>query len=414
MGYVALQRAGHVLLLLNHESNIDQYVELYQPGFLFVPQGRVPSESRARNLVATVGEYKLVYTGHSKHDLHPELSLLLTTSGSTGNPMLVRQSRENIAANARSIAQSLGLSRSDRAFLSLPLNYTYGLSMLHAQLAIGGSFVVNDRPMTDRQFWENLETTEATLMGGVPYSYEMLLRLGLDRLSRTSLRLLTQAGGHLDTARVIEVATKARGLSIDFYVMYGQTEATARMTVLHPSDLPFKAGSIGRPIPDGRLAVVDTETGRSLSTNETGELVYSGPNVMMGYANSNLDLAKGPELDGTLHTGDIGYQDKDGYFFITGRLKRFVKLFGNRVNLDDVERQLSNLGIVGACVGTDKNIWVFTERVIDLEIAGLQLRIADFLRVHQSAIRVKAIDLLPRSNAGKVLYSDLLQLVSTS
>jgi len=135
---------------------------------------------------------------------------------------------------------------------------------------------------------------------------------------------------------------------------------------------------------------------------------------MMGYANSNLDLAKGPELDGTLHTGDIGYQDKDGYFFITGRLKRFVKLFGNRVNLDDVERQLSNLGIVGACVGTDKNIWVFTERVIDLEIAGLQLRIADFLRVHQSAIRVKAIDSLPRSNAGKVLYSDLLQLVSTS
>ena len=414
VGYVAFQRAGHVLLLLNPESNVDQYVELYQPGFLFVPQERVPIESRRTNLVATIGDYQLIYTGHSKHDLHPDLSLLLTTSGSTGNPMLVRQSRENIASNARSIAESLGLSHSDRAFLSLPLNYTYGLSMLHAQLAIGGSFVVNDRPMTDRQFWENLEASEATMMGGVPYSYEMLLRLGLDRLSQTSLRLLTQAGGHLDKARVIQVAAKARELSIDFYVMYGQTEATARMTVLNPSDLPLKAGSIGRPIPGGSLAVVDTETGGSLDAGMTGELVYSGPNVMMGYANSSLDLSKGSELDGTLHTGDVGYRDEDGYFFITGRLKRFVKLFGNRVNLDDVERFLSASGIVAACVGTDKNIWIFVEGAVDLEIAGLQSRVADFLRVHQSAIRSKAIDSLPRSDAGKVQYSDLLQFVTAS
>lgn len=344
--------------------------------------------------------------------LHPDLALVLSTSGSTGSPKLVRLSHENLSSNASAIADYLALTPDDRAALTLPLHYCYGLSVLHSHLHAGASVVTNEYSVVDSCFWSLFDRTRATSFAGVPFTFELLERVGFLDMELPSLRYVTQAGGPMQTERVLRFGAAAARAGWKLFVMYGQTEATARMSYVPPELLLSHPHTIGRPIPGGSFELAysdDLEPG-------VGELVYHGPNVMLGYAESAEDLVLGRTVD-QLHTGDHARYVEGGMYEIVGRANRFLKLFGKRVDLGRVEQLLAADGVSAVCSGSDDHLVVAvttdttsgaTKEAFDAQRIASSLE--DRLELPRHAIRVIALDELPRTRSGKIDYRAIATL----
>ena len=249
---------------------------------------------------------------------HPDLAILLTTSGSTGSPKFVRLSTRNVTSNATAIATALRIDRQERAVTSMPLHYSYGMSILNSHLIAGASVIITDASVLEPRFWEDLRQHEATSLAGVPYTYQMLERIGFDPADQPTLRSMTQAGGKMPEPLTRRFADRLAAHGIGLYVMYGQTEAAPRIAVLPAERLDDKVGSAGVALPGGALTI-DGPDGPTDAPDVSGEVVYTGANVMMGYADGRADLSVGDVHGDTLRTGDLGHLDADGYLFITGR-----------------------------------------------------------------------------------------------
>ncbi|ORU00527.1 Long-chain-fatty-acid--CoA ligase [Anaerovibrio sp. JC8] len=404
--YVGALRHGMVPLLLNGEIQdelLEHLLKAYHPKYLWMEVGRKASIGK---VLYSDGNYQLWDTGEEKYPINDDLAVLLSTSGSTGSPKLVRQSYKNIMANTLSIAKYLSLTSDDRAITTMPMYYTYGLSIIQTQLFAGGSIVLTEASMFARVFWELLKKYEVTNFGGVPYTYEMLKRMRFGRMDLPSLRFITQAGGKLAADISAEFAKVCDDKGIKFITMYGACEATARMAYLPWEYAQDKAGSIGIAIPEGRLALMDDRGAEITASDIDGELIYYGDNVTLGYTECQDDLSKGDENHGVLHTGDIARRDGDGFYYITGRKKRFLKLFGNRVSLDAVEAYLKSQGYLScACAGADDKLVVYTTE--DINTKELCLRLGEFTHLHSSAFAVVKVEEIPRNSSGKILYESL-------
>ncbi len=392
--YLAALASGHPILLApgDHPEALAALVEAYDPD---VVAG-----------ATTDGPHLLERRSGSRHELHPELALLLTTSGSTGSPKLVRLSHDNLQSNAEAIAEYLGLTHTDRALTTLPLHYCYGLSVVNSHLLSGASLVLTDLSVVDPCFWELLGRAEPTSLAGVPYTFELLERVGFDAMELPSLRRVTQAGGRLPPERVRHYSQLGRSRGWDFYVMYGQTEATARMAYLPPDLAAEYPHAVGRAIPGGSLAL---EPVPGHPDPEVGELVYSGPNVMLGYAEGPADLAAGRMVE-WLRTGDLGRHTGAGLFEVVGRRTRFLKVFGRRIDLHDIEASLLAAGHPVACTGTDERLVVAMERRLADATTERDIRqVVRELRVlPDSRVQVQLLDTLPRMTSGKPDYVAIL------
>ena len=257
----------------------------------------------------------------------------------------------------------------------------------------------------EKSFWDFLRAQEATSFSGVPYTFEMLKKLRFFRMDLHSLKTITQAGGKLSLDLSREFAEYAVNRGIRFIVMYGQTEASPRMSYLPPEYALSKCGSIGIAIPGGELFLVDKNGIVIDGNNQDGELAYRGANVSLGYAECQEDLAKGDERGGVLFTGDMARRDENGFYYINGRMKRFIKLFGNRVNLDEAEHIVKELVSDCACCGSDDQMLIYiTEPNRENEVRQL---LASRTGIHQSAFFVKVIPQIPKNESGKTLYSNL-------
>lgn len=418
--YIGVIEAGHTALLLNASLDapvLQRLLGNYRPEFVVAPDTPVLSEaieSLAFNPLrrAKAPDGLWVRDGEPAGDIHPDLAALLPTSGSTGSPKLVRLTRQNLLSNATSIRQALAISSSERAITSLPLFYSYGLSVINSHLIAGASFLLTDQSVLEREFWARFSEYECTSFAGVPYTYEMLLRIGFERFDLPSLRTMTQAGGRLVNPLIEKFYRLLTGRAAQFVVMYGQTEATARIACLPPDMLMEKLGSVGIAIPGGRIEIHGD--GKSVSApGEAGEVVYSGANVMMGYATKRSDLARGDELNGVLHTGDLGYLDADGYLFLVGRSKRISKIFGLRINLDELETMLRAKGQV-AVVGTDDDIHVCCEVGRREEFRPHVKRLAEQLRLPPNVFKLREVDAIPVKPTGKVDYEALKTAAAAS
>jgi len=239
----------------------------------------------------------------------------------------------------------------------------------------------------------------------VPYTYQMLHRLGFDNFDVPSLRVLTQAGGRLEPRLVRHFHERMAARGGRFYVMYGQTEAVARIAILPPERLPEKLGSVGQVLAGGELRI-DASAAPAGSPPGVGEVVYRGANVMLGYAESAADLSRGDELGGELRTGDLGYLDADGLLFLTGRSKRVGKLFGLRVSLDEVEEMVRERG-PAAVVEHGDRLLVFCAFGDVTVLDGVQRELATRLRVHRSGFELRWLEQLPTLASGKVDYQRL-------
>jgi acyl-CoA synthetase (AMP-forming)/AMP-acid ligase II len=382
VAYLGALAAGHpVLLVPGDEAVIATMTAAYDPDVVVQPvDGRWTCQERRAG---------------SAHDLHPELALLLSTSGSTGSPKLVRLSHANLRANAEAIATYLGIRETDRAATTLPLHYCYGLSVLNSHLLRGAGLILTDLSVADTCFWELFRRARGTSFAGVPYTFSLLERVGFDAMRLPDLRYVTQAGGRLAPHRVRHLAELGRRRGWDLFVMYGQTEATARMAYLPPDLAQSRPEAIGVPVPGGALRLEPLDDAEP----DVGELVYTGPNVMLGYAHGPTDLALGRVIE-ELRTGDIARRGTDGLYEIVGRRSRFAKVFGLRIDLERVEAGLAADGVAAACTGRDE------ELVVVVEAAGqrsqLNRLVAQRCGLPARAVRIMVVPELPRLASGKV------------
>jgi acyl-CoA synthetase (AMP-forming)/AMP-acid ligase II len=400
--YLGCLRAGLPLCLA--EPQPDQLARLsraYQPALvlapetLAIPQGWRPGPSTVAGYVAGLAGRQ------TDQALHPHLALLLTTSGSTGSPKLVRLTARNLDANATAIASYLGLGPGERAVQSLPMHYSYGLSVLNSHLVSGGAVVLTPHSFMRPEFWRDADEQRATSFAGVPYMYETLHRLRFDPGRHPTLRTFTQAGGALRRDLIAHFHTRTAQAGARLVVMYGQTEATARISFVPPERLGEKIGAIGVAIPGGRLRLEPLDGGEG----SADQLVYEGANVMMGYADSPDDLALGDVQRGVLRTGDLATVDQEGYYTLVGRLKRFAKLFGRRVSLEDVERELESafpVRVIATDAGERLGLHVALDGAVRDD--ALVTHLARFLGVPPGAIVVRRVAELPLTASGKKDY----------
>ena len=409
LGYTAFINNGIVPVMINsnlEEVLLDNLLRTYQPEYLWIPKDKM-DQVKGLKVVYDVYDYVLLETDYDvKYKLFDELGLLITTSGSTGSPKLVRQSYTNVLDNASSIAEYLQLDDSERPITTLPMNYVYGLSIINSHFLVGATLLVTDKGLMQKEFWQFFKEQEATSFGGVPYTYEMLDKLRFYRMELPSLRTMTQAGGKITPELHEKFAAYANEKGKKFVVMYGAAEATSRMGYLPPEKALEKKGSMGIPIPGGKFSLID-ENGQEINKPLTpGELVYEGKNVTLGYAEKGDDLTLGDERHGRLATGDIAQFDADGFYYIVGRKKRFLKIYGNKVNLDEIDRLIKGkYEIEVASDGVDDHMYIFVTK--ENESVPVRDFVIEKTKLNPAAIKTIVIDEIPKNDSGKTLFKEL-------
>lgn len=407
IGYLGFIEKGAVPL--NLSSKIDgtllhNLLDTYTPAYLWVPDEDVVKFS-FETLTSKYG-YTLLKTGNEVYPINDKLQFLMTTSGSTGSPKLVRYKKGNLEANAKNVAIAFGWSEKERPVCDLGMQYTMGLNVINTHLYVGATVLLTTYNIMSGEFWDYIKNQRATNFTGVPFSYDLFYRLHFERMDLPDLTTLSEGGGKLTDARFIQLSEYAQRTGKRFIASFGATETSARMACL-PAELALtKTGSIGRAIPEGELFLINSDGLVLTDLVAEGELCYKGPNVTLGYAVCREDLLKDDEFNGEYHTGDLARRDEDGCYFVTGRMSRFLKLLSYRVSLDQSERLIQQeFGIECACSGTDQRMNVY---IID---RSKQADVLDFIaaktNLYKSLFKVFVVDEILRSDSGKVRYKDM-------
>jgi acyl-coenzyme A synthetase/AMP-(fatty) acid ligase len=387
IAYLGAMAAEHAVMMLDgaiDRDAIDRLLDLYQVEFLLDGDG-----------------CEQLHVSDAPID--DELAVLLSTSGSTGSPKYVRLSRHNVDANAAQIVQILDIDGDERAVQALPLHYSYGLSVLNSHLLAGASVVFPGASLVQPRFWEATRDHACTSLAGVPCTYTILTRVGFEDTALPDLRTLTQAGGRMEPETVLHFGRHMIERGGRLVVMYGQTEATARIAYVPPDRVLDKPDRVGISVPGGRLSLADD-----------GELLYEGPNVMLGYARRRADLAAGRVNRGRLATGDLASVDDEGFYSIVGRKRRIAKLSGQRVNLDELEILLVAHGRVAALELSGRLVLVRAAGATTTSRRELSQHAGELIRIPTRFIHVLDVDRLPLTSTGKTDYGTLADELAAS
>jgi acyl-coenzyme A synthetase/AMP-(fatty) acid ligase len=341
-----------------------------------------------------------------------DLAALMATSGSTGVPRFVMVTHGNLITNTEAIIRSQGLATDERAMLILPVSYCFGASLIHTHLYQGGSVVFDRRFMFPDKVLHAIVKYDCTTFAGVPTVYHVLLRRSNIRtIPLPSLRRFLQAGGGLARERVNEM----RGLFplVKFYVMYGQTEATARISCMDPDRWHKKPGSVGQPLDNLTVSIVE-EQGKTVPVGQVGELIVKGPSICAGYFNDEEETRR-VFRGGWLHTGDLARQDEDGFLWIEGRAGTFLKIRGTRVSLAEVEARVTAIPGVYECGACAVDHPEAGEALVLLIVPdqGAKLvteEIRHSLPAHWTLDSIRLVPELPKTSAGKIARPELSAL----
>ena len=295
--YISSIKNNYVVLMVDIKTNVEnvsKLFKLYKPSFVIAPRKWLKNSKFNSGLVIkNIYDYAICKTNNKKiKNISLNLSLLLPTSGSMGSPKFVRLSNKNLKKNADSIIKSLNIKSKDRTITTMPYSYSYMLSIVNTYIESGASIVVCNYSIFNKEFWEQFKKNKITSLSGVPYIYEMIIKLGLEKIYIPSLKILTQAGGKLNNILAKKVIQFCKNKKIKFFMMYGQTEASARMSLLKWTDAERKIESIGKPIPFTKMWVEDKKGKIIKKPNVIGELIFKGENVSLGYCYNFNDLKK--------------------------------------------------------------------------------------------------------------------------
>jgi len=403
--YVSAIRHNKVPLIIDENYKKDlifSFIENYLPKYI-VSQSVSFSELIDYDKCHEVSGC-VIYKQKVSHNINinENLSLLIPTSGSTGDPKCVRISSNNIDACTQSICEYLNIDVNSVSASHLPIHYAYGLSVLHNCILTRSKYVITNLTVLDKGFWDEFERYNITGFSCVPFTLNILRRVQLDFKKISSLKYVTQAGGYLSEKSSLYFLETFLEKNIKYFTMYGQTEASPRISYLAPEMAELKAGSAGVPISCGEATIYETG-----EPSGVGELCYKGENVALGYANNYIDLSLSDEFNGVLVTGDIVEIDTDGYIKIIGRKKRFIKISGISVNLDQVEKDANANFESVVVIGTDDKMKVLT---ISDDINEIKDYIFNKYNFNKVNFKVKKINEIPLNSSGKIDYKTLSEI----
>ncbi len=408
-GFLGLYDNKDVCLLLGaniEKGLLDNLIETYNPSYFYVPDNH-PLAYQYTKVFSSKG-FSLCKTGTTAPRMNENLSMLMTTSGTTGSPKLVRHKYGNVESNAKNVASVFEWTAQERGIIDLPMQYTMGLNVICSHLYVGAIILLVRSNLLSSQYWNYIRMEEGTNFTGVPYSYEILSKLRFQKMNLPHLKTLAEGGGKMNDQLFSSFAKYADSTDKRFFATFGTTETTARLAYLPPKEASTHIGSIGEAIPEGRLSLIDDNGTEIEGSNKEGELRYEGPNVTMGYGTCAEDLLKGDEFKGSYITGDIAKRDSDGYYYIVGRKKRFLKLYGLRISLDQCESIIQEkFNTECVCTGDDNQmkIYITDENLQDL----VQNYIVKKTGLISKSFKVIVIDNIPRFESGKVNYNLLFE-----
>lgn len=380
-------------------NELESIIMAYQPFYVWMPNGYMLVHNYSD--FGVFRGYRLMISNENEKvvPINSNLALLLLTSGSMGGRKCVRISYKNIDANQNSIVKALEITRQDVAMIMLSICYCYGLSVVNSNLSAGATLLLPKSKLFEKEYWEFFDRNKGTSICGVPYTYEILFKTGFMFMKLNHLRLITQAGGKLEKKWLRKLLQYSQDKEIDVAVMYGQTEATARMSTFFLNRFPEKINSVGNVIDGGKFCIEKADP------NGIGEVVYFGENVSMGYADGVSDLYLGDKNTQKLYTGDLGYLDAEGFLYLTGRKKRFAKIHGYRINLVELEELLEqNSGAKVVCIENAEKITVCILHQSDYEKVSSA---CDLLDLDSRLLDIRKVKKIPRNSYGKVLYEAL-------
>lgn len=407
LGYLSFIEYRSVSLLLSVKIDrvlLKSLMDVYTPAYMWIPVEEIKAFDG--EVIFEIFGYALIKTGKPLYEIHPNLELLMATSGTTGSPKLVRYKAGNLEANAKNVAVAFGWTKEERAICDLGMQYTMGLNVINTHLFVGARLLLTTYNLMSGDFWDYIKKENATNFTGVPFSYDILARLHFERMKIPNLKTLSVGGGKLTDEMFHKLAMFAKETGRRFIASFGTTETSARMACL-PAELAVdKTGSIGYAIPEGELFLVDSNGDVIRRVEAEGELCYKGPNVTMGYALCKDHLMNGDEFCGTYHTGDLARRDIDGCYYITGRKNRFLKLLSYRISLDQCENLIrQKFNVDCACSGTDKKMNIY---VVDENIKNKVMDyISQITGLYKSLFQVYVVDEIFRGENGKVNYKKL-------
>ena len=360
-GYLSFLKNNHTTIIADDSFNInylDNIIKIYRPKYIFSKK-KFFFEKKSLKIIYNINDFSLFENSKFKKEkINKKNYILLSTSGSTSNPKFVRISKQNLLDNTKKIINYLNISPNHTTITTMPMAYSYGLSIINTHLEKGAKIIINNHTIFDKIFWNKLKVHKVNSFGGVPQFYEYLEKIKFEKFKLNNLKYLTQAGGKLQNSQFVYMNKICKLKKIKFYTMYGQTEASPRMSYLSPKKIIIKKGSIGKPLKNTHFVLIDENKKRISKPFVNGELVFKGNNVSLGYANNIKDLKKGDENNKILYTGDIAYKDKDNYYYIVGRKNKFIKLYGIRFNLEDIEKVLANHKINAICISENDKLFI--------------------------------------------------------
>jgi long-chain acyl-CoA synthetase len=395
--YIACLNLRNCIMPISNNTSkksLSKIIKNFNPEIIFAKENIINKNYKKLH---TFGIYKIFKRKNIISKINKELALLLSTSGSTGESKYVKLTYKNIYSNASSIKKYLNLDTSHSTITTLPIHYSYGISVINSHLLADAKIYINKLSFFEKDFWHNLAKKKITNFSGVPFHFEILHRLNIEKLNLNSLKFCTQAGGKLNVEIIKSFVEKFSKLKKKFYVMYGQTEASPRISYADEKDLMKYPETVGKPIPGGKIIIKN-------SKKNFGEICYKGKNVFNGYAKNRNELKKLEKIN-TLRTGDIG-QKKQNLLFITGRLSRFQKIYGVRVNLDILERYLNNLKIKCFCIFKSNKIFIFTTKLVENE-NNIKFLIKNDFEININTIEFIKINRFPYNLNNKIDYKIL-------
>jgi len=343
--YISCIKNGYYLIILDENSNkkfLLDTIKNFKPNYIFYPRKYI--NLKKKNKKFSFSNYCLEEIDKKEKKINVKNSIILTTSGTTSNPKFVRLSNKNLIKNTEQIIDYLNIKKNDITITTLPMAYSYGLSILNIHLEKGATIVINNDSVFSKNFWLKIKNFKVCSFGSVPAVYDYLKKIKFENFLTPPLKYLTVAGGKTSSKTLNYLYEVCRKNNIKFFVMYGQTEASPRMSYFDLTKHPKKAGSVGKPLLNSRFELYKDE------------LIFYGENVSLGYAKNIKDLKKGDVNNGKIKTGDLGFKDKDNFYHIIGRKKKISKLFGLRINLSDIEKTLKKNSINVKAIIDDEKI----------------------------------------------------------
>ena len=412
LAYIFCIINNHVGIIIDSKTtnqNILKIFKNYQPNYVFLSK-------KTKSIFKKICSEKYTFFDQSlmknkinkKKKLNKNLSLLLSTSGSMGSIKFVKLSRNNIKHNADSIISYLKINKKDSAITNLPISYSYMLSVINTHFEVGASIVISKYSLIEKKFWEIFKNSKITSFNGVPYTYEILTRIGIKNIKIKTLKYLTHAGGKLEKDKLKEIIKFCKKNNLKFFSMYGQTEASPRISYLKPEFSERKIGSIGKGMPGNKIYIIDSSGKKILKPFVEGEIICEGKNVFMGYSENYNDLKKANEENYKLKTGDLGFFDKDGFFYITSRISKITKIFGHRIDIGTLENLMSQKGYKIACLSNDKKIFIFIEKKYNKK--NLINAISKITNLDIGSFELIKLKYLPRTSNNKISYNELKKI----